>query len=256
MKFAVYKIENHHEKLITEPYGRWNPVTGLEDVRPQGTVLAQRRRDLMGKRFKASIVILHNDSVNHLDDYRWVRTCGHSISNFSSFTVTATLMEYQKPRISLQNDWWNRWMRPLSTWLPTRGAIRMPERVFTAGWQGIWNARKSISVAQFYTWCPIAYRWLNMWPWRRPRRRTSFFGRHHFPMCRTFITCRSRALCGSVPFVWCFLRPPYSIYRTTTDGTNWWGVTQNQTFCWLPLGRCAKWAHKSHRELSPAEYRL
>lgn len=68
-KFAVYKIENHHEKLITEPFGRWTPETGLEDVRAS-RVLAERRHNLMGKRFKASIVILHNDSVNHLDDYR------------------------------------------------------------------------------------------------------------------------------------------------------------------------------------------
>lgn len=65
----VYKIEKHHENLTKEPYGRWSYETGIEDLRAS-RILAQRRRNLMGKRFKASIVILHNDSINHLDDYR------------------------------------------------------------------------------------------------------------------------------------------------------------------------------------------
>lgn len=66
---SVYKIERHHMTLIKEPYGRWTYDTGIEDVRVS-RVLSERRRNLMGKTFKASIVILHNDSINHLDDYR------------------------------------------------------------------------------------------------------------------------------------------------------------------------------------------
>lgn len=65
----VYKTESARMDLIVETYGKWMLSSGIEDMR-QSKVLVQRRRNLMGKHFKSSLVILNNDTWNHLDDYR------------------------------------------------------------------------------------------------------------------------------------------------------------------------------------------
>lgn len=67
-KFLVYKIEPFGE-TIYEPFGHWSSTKGLMDSRTT-KALSQRRRNLRGKTIRASTVIIHKDSVNHLTDYR------------------------------------------------------------------------------------------------------------------------------------------------------------------------------------------
>lgn len=67
-KFVVYKIEPFSE-TIYETFGYWSVKTGLVNLM-KSKVLSQRRRNLRRKILRASVVLLQNDSVNHLTDYR------------------------------------------------------------------------------------------------------------------------------------------------------------------------------------------
>lgn len=64
----VYKVENGSE-TIREPFGIWNSKHGLIDHR-QSAVLSKRRSDLRGAELVLSFVLINNDSINHLTDYK------------------------------------------------------------------------------------------------------------------------------------------------------------------------------------------
>lgn len=68
--FAVYKIHSTVEAITFEPFGRWSNETGLLDERST-RILSRRRRDLKGRTISVSMVLTNNDSINHLDDYRY-----------------------------------------------------------------------------------------------------------------------------------------------------------------------------------------
>lgn len=70
LSFSVYKIQSRVEPIIFEPFGRWSPESGLVDHRST-RILSRRRRDLKGRPISISTVLTNNDSINHLDDYRW-----------------------------------------------------------------------------------------------------------------------------------------------------------------------------------------
>lgn len=66
MLFTVFRV-GLNEPLIVEEYATYNrgqfvTTTTLTSV--------QRRRNFQGFELKASMVLLDNDSLNHLDDYR------------------------------------------------------------------------------------------------------------------------------------------------------------------------------------------
>lgn len=65
----VYKREHIPDQLVVERFGEWSSSGGLHDVRDT-RVLANRRRNLMGMQFRSSSVIIHNDSLNHLTDFK------------------------------------------------------------------------------------------------------------------------------------------------------------------------------------------
>jgi hypothetical protein len=65
----IYKREQTPEELVMEHFGNWSEEGGLHDVR-ETRVLARRRRNLMQFNFKVSMVIIHNDSLNHLADLK------------------------------------------------------------------------------------------------------------------------------------------------------------------------------------------
>lgn len=68
--FAVYKIHSELGAITFEPFGRWNTETGLLDQRTT-RILSRRRRDLIGRTISVSMVLTNNDSINHLNDYRY-----------------------------------------------------------------------------------------------------------------------------------------------------------------------------------------
>lgn len=65
----AYTREQSPYLLVVEHFGEWSPSGGLHDARDT-RVLARRRRNLMGMNFVASTVIIYNDSLNHLTDFR------------------------------------------------------------------------------------------------------------------------------------------------------------------------------------------
>lgn len=65
----IYKREQTPHELVMENFGNWSEEEGLHDAR-ETRVLARRRRNLMSFNFKASMVIIYNDSLNHLTDLK------------------------------------------------------------------------------------------------------------------------------------------------------------------------------------------
>lgn len=53
-----------------EAFGKWSDETGLLDQRST-RILSRRRRNLLGRTISVSMVISNNDSLNHLNDYRY-----------------------------------------------------------------------------------------------------------------------------------------------------------------------------------------
>lgn len=54
---------------IYEIFGKWQLENGLEDLRTT-RVISKRRKNLMGHNFEVSMVLVSNDSLNHLTDYQ------------------------------------------------------------------------------------------------------------------------------------------------------------------------------------------
>lgn len=67
----VFKREQTPDALVVEEFGSWSHGNGLQDSR-ETRILARRRRNLMGMQLIASMVILHNDSLNHLTDFKYI----------------------------------------------------------------------------------------------------------------------------------------------------------------------------------------
>lgn len=65
----AFKREQTPNQLVWEPFGIWTLNDGLRDIR-ETRVLARRRRNLMGLELVASMVIVHNDSLDHLTDFK------------------------------------------------------------------------------------------------------------------------------------------------------------------------------------------
>lgn len=55
--------------FIQEPFGKWDPKNRLMDYRTT-RVISQRRTNLLGKLFTASMYLTNNDSINHMNDYQ------------------------------------------------------------------------------------------------------------------------------------------------------------------------------------------
>lgn len=55
--------------VYEEYFGTWNSKNGLVDRRTT-RILSKRRRDLRGRSVSVAIVLMNNDSINHLTDYR------------------------------------------------------------------------------------------------------------------------------------------------------------------------------------------
>lgn len=65
----IYKREQSPQELVTEGFGNWSKDEGFHDAR-ETRVLARRRRNLMQFKFEISMVIIYNDSLNHLSDLK------------------------------------------------------------------------------------------------------------------------------------------------------------------------------------------
>lgn len=66
----MYKISKS-TKLVYEPFGTWSENYGLVDLRTS-PINSRRRKNLQGATIVSSLVITHNDSLNHLEDLVWV----------------------------------------------------------------------------------------------------------------------------------------------------------------------------------------
>lgn len=67
-KILVYKIDQN-QSFIHEKFGLWTVDNGLIDLR-ETRIISRRRRDLRGKALKATVVLLHKDSIHQLTDLR------------------------------------------------------------------------------------------------------------------------------------------------------------------------------------------
>lgn len=67
--FLVYKIVKDMARNIHEQFGEWTAERGIQDNRLT-RIISRRRRNLQGHTLPTSMVILYNDSLNHLTDYR------------------------------------------------------------------------------------------------------------------------------------------------------------------------------------------
>lgn len=67
----VYKISRNMTKNIYENFGKWTAKQGIQDDRST-RIISRRRKNLQGQLLGVSMVILFNDSLNHLSDYRYV----------------------------------------------------------------------------------------------------------------------------------------------------------------------------------------
>lgn len=57
-------------QLLTEIFGKWSKVNNtFEDLR-KVKVTSLRRRNLLGAKLKASMVVTNNDTLSHLEDYQ------------------------------------------------------------------------------------------------------------------------------------------------------------------------------------------
>lgn len=57
-------------QLLTEVFGKWSKVNStFEDLR-KVKVTSLRRRNLLGAKLKASMVVTNNDTLSHLEDYQ------------------------------------------------------------------------------------------------------------------------------------------------------------------------------------------
>uniref|UniRef100_A0A336M5H9 CSON011044 protein n=1 Tax=Culicoides sonorensis TaxID=179676 RepID=A0A336M5H9_CULSO len=69
-KFIIQKVYKIHRfaPMSIEFHGKWwnSTYTGSENH----PIISRRRQNLRGSTIRASMVITHNDSLNHLDDYR------------------------------------------------------------------------------------------------------------------------------------------------------------------------------------------
>ncbi|XP_031624941.1 glutamate receptor ionotropic, delta-2-like [Contarinia nasturtii] len=64
-----YKIHAKANEVYYESFGTWSFADGLFDNRTN-RILSKRRRNLKGRIISVSMVLTHNDSINHLTDYR------------------------------------------------------------------------------------------------------------------------------------------------------------------------------------------
>lgn len=62
-------MDESFNELIVEHFGYWDYDKGLDDRRGT-TILSRRRRDLQGRLFKSSMVLLNKNSINDLENYR------------------------------------------------------------------------------------------------------------------------------------------------------------------------------------------
>lgn len=66
----IYKREQSPQIFVVETFGRWTKQRKIQDAR-ETRILSRRRRNTMGMNFMTSLVILHNDTVNHLHDLKY-----------------------------------------------------------------------------------------------------------------------------------------------------------------------------------------
>lgn len=57
-----------NSNLTFEEFGKWNEHDRLLDTRPS-RIISRRRKDLQGTLLNTAVVIVNNDTLNHLDDY-------------------------------------------------------------------------------------------------------------------------------------------------------------------------------------------
>lgn len=66
--FEIFKSNNYTDYLLQNKISRWTLGTGFEEWKLRA--IASERRNLNGTVLKAPVVILHNESIQHLTDYR------------------------------------------------------------------------------------------------------------------------------------------------------------------------------------------
>lgn len=65
----IYKRTNQPQQFVMKSRGSWSSNEGLMDARDT-RVISRQRQNLMGMHFRSSMVISHNDSINHLEDFK------------------------------------------------------------------------------------------------------------------------------------------------------------------------------------------
>lgn len=63
-----YKIDSTWNATVAN-FGNWNRATRLNDMRAT-RILSRERKNLSGREMKVAIVIIHNDTIDHLHDFR------------------------------------------------------------------------------------------------------------------------------------------------------------------------------------------
>lgn len=87
-----------------EIYGSWYPHNdSLVDLRDT-LITSRRRRNINGTILNASMVILHPDTINHLDDYAFAlsKITFRKVLNTNSLPETNKLIQLQKSTTNSQ----------------------------------------------------------------------------------------------------------------------------------------------------------
>lgn len=71
--YSLHKLFKRHlnGKIKVEYYAKWNVEQQLT-IFEKEDIAAVRRKNLHGTVIRTAIVVTHNDTLNHLDDYRYL----------------------------------------------------------------------------------------------------------------------------------------------------------------------------------------
>ncbi|GLV44411.1 yellow-c [Carabus blaptoides fortunei] len=92
----IYRYSRSRTELITRQFANWTEQNSLGNFKPR--ILSQERRDLNDTLLSVCIVILDNDTINHLEDFRFKHI--DSISKVS-YIFSMHLLEYMNARSSI-----------------------------------------------------------------------------------------------------------------------------------------------------------
>lgn len=109
--FLVYKI-TVNSPAISELYGTWSNYTFVDNRTTK--IISRRRQNLAKVQINASMVILHNETINHLNDYRDQHLDTITKVNF---ILTNHLVSYMNATVNYTIvDTWGYFNKNTSTW--------------------------------------------------------------------------------------------------------------------------------------------